>query len=242
MSIYFTGTVESEAAISGYRNAAITRVVGPRGQDLPLPERGQRDATAVSRFNGGPGQPSQVSFRLEMPEPADDPGRLAEVHGEVTVLVPEGERRVIRLHPLGDFLGRSLRVTDLDDTRLMLRRSVDRGPDQVELRHPASLGTRVSEVQILGADGAVQTLRQRGTRRQGTVQSVYYQSKAPADGTGLIFVYPDEREVTVHWVVRDVPLPRAEGGRPATELAVATEPVDVTLEALNVDGMDFEVE
>ena len=231
MSMYFQAVVTSERKVLAYRDRGVDRLRDGWDRELTLPDPSRRAKAGwtlvqANRRGGGDDAKVQFSFGFNTEAPGKDVRVLSEVGGQIELLVSEGELRAIRLTPLGDFLGKRLRVRDMNDLRLRVRRADDGGKRGVQLSMPTDRMPQIREVRFFAADGqALPGGDSSGQRRQGNLETRTYRGTPPDTATMEIQVYPGVKTMEMSWTVRDVPLPASEDAGPVEELALDTQPL-----------------
>jgi len=245
MSMYFQVAITSERTVLAYRDLGVDRLRDGWDRELTLPDesnRGRNGWTTIqpNRHRGQNDAATQFSFGFNTEAPGADVRVLSEVGGRIGLRVAEGELRAIRLAPLGDYLGKRLRVRDMGDVRLMVGRNNERGEAGVQLSLPAERMPQIREVRFFSAEGrGLPGGDSSWQRRQGGTETRVYRAAPPDTATMEIRVYPGVEELNLPWTVRDVPLPAPADAGPAEELALDTQPLGG---GPQIPGLDVEVE
>ena len=230
LSMYFQCAVTTERTVLAYRDGGVDRLRDGWDREVALPapnDRGRGNNWVTlqpNRHRGRNDGATQFSFGFNTDTPAEDVQVLSEVGGRIELKVADGDLRAIRLAPLGDYLGKRLRIRDMDDLQIVVERTDERGEQGVRLSLPAEWMPQIRAVRFLSAEGRVlpggDSSRQR---RQGAIESRTYRNAPADDATMEIQVFPGVEVIEVPWTVRDVPLPASEEDGAVGELALDTE-------------------
>ena len=225
LSVNLQADITTGRTVLASRNGRVEQVRDEKGQALPLPKGNTRYGTGWSRVRtprrGGDEQPdANVSFNASLGVPEPHVRMLAEVSGRIELLVTDADLRVVRLAPLSEFLGKRLRIRDMEDAAMMVERVGENGAAALQIAMSDDRMLQVKDVRFFSAEGRRLPGGEASRERSyDDVKTRAYRDAPPDTATVEIEVYPSAERVDIPWTLRNLPLP-----------AVADDVADVTVE------------
>ncbi len=228
LQVNFYCFYESAVPPLSYRDLKVDSVITSSGEALTIdPDQHRRNNQQIQANRQREGRP-YFNLYVQVPAPTRPAETLREVRGTVTLDLPRGPQRVIRLAPASKFLGKRFRVVDVDDSIWQLDRLEPEGNEQpmVGLTHARQLQNLIQEIEFYTAQGnAIET---NGGGWSGGNQEITrrFRLDLPDDAVILIKLYRKARSVEVPFVATEVPLPMPMPQGPVFDLAIATLPLE----------------